>query len=131
MLLTIENRIFKKRPSAPASLRLLQNAIASAADKLVVTLPRESEQIRSRLLALVSSLNADEATDQNAAAREFESILCDYQRAEQDVQQKREQALIDSIDLLAGILEDVTSGQRKQSNDLAGLIRSVELAAES
>jgi diguanylate cyclase (GGDEF)-like protein len=131
MLLTIENRIFKKRPSAPASLRLLQSAIASAADKLVVTLPRQSEQIRSRLLALVSSLNGDEATDHNAAAREFESILCDYQVAEQDVQQKREQALIDSIDVLAGILEDLTNGQRKQSEDLAALMRSVQLAADA
>src|SRR5690349_6223304 len=130
MLLTIENRIFKKRPSAPASLRLLQSAIASAADKLVVTLPSQSEQIRSRLLALVSSLNGDEATHHNAAAREFESILCDYQVAEQDGQQKREQALIDSIDVLAGILEDLTNGQRKQSENLAALMRSVQLAAD-
>jgi diguanylate cyclase (GGDEF)-like protein len=132
MLLTIENRIFKKRPSAPASLRLLQSAIASAADKLVLTLPSQGEHIRSRLLALVSSLDQDDATaDLNAAAREFEAILGDYQIAEQDLLQKREQALSDTIELLDGVLDDLTNGQRKRSEDLAALIGGVEAAAEA
>lgn len=132
MLLTIENRIFKKRPSVPGSLRLLQSAIASAADKLVLTLPSQSEHIRSRLLALVSSLDQDEAgADLNAAAREFEAILGDYQIAEQDLLQKREQALHDTIELLGGVLQDLTNGQRKHTAELAALIRGIELTAEA
>lgn len=130
MLLTIENRIFKKRPSAPASLRLLQSAIASAADKLVLTLPSQSEHIRSRLLALVSSLDQDDATA-DLATREFEAILGDYQIAEQDLLQKREQALSDTIELLGGVLADLTNGQRKRSEDLAALIRGVEPAGDA
>src|SRR5690348_7156872 len=128
MLLTIENRIFKKRPSVAGSLRLLQSAIASAADKLVLTLPSQSEHIRSRLLALVSSLDQDDATaDLNAAAREFEAILGDYQITEQDLLQRREQALSDTIELLSGVLEDLANGQRKQTEDLQSVICGVEL----
>jgi len=132
MLRTLENRIFKKQPCVPEALRHLQSAIGSAADKLVETLPGQSEHIRSRLVALVSSLDQDAATvDLNAIGREFDVILDDYQSTEHELLFKQEQTLCETIEVLTRVRRDLTTGQSKHSAEMAALICGVELAGES
>ena len=80
LLPTRIQKLWKSGSLGSEALRCFQNAIASVAERLVLTLPSHSSHIRSRLLALVASLDHDQDGEHlGVTAAEFDNILGEYQ----------------------------------------------------
>lgn len=126
-LVTPLNKLIGRRSLPSEAQRCFQAAIASVADKLVITQSGENDQIQSRLQSLASSLDQDaDRARLNATAEQFDEILADYQNAEHHILHRREDTVRETLKVLNRVLHYLRDAQGKQSDDLAAVTHKLE-----
>src|SRR5689334_14485069 len=126
-LVTPLNKLIGRRSLPSEAQRCFQAAIASVADKLVITQSGENDQIQSRLQSLASSLDQDaDRARLNATAEQFDEILADYQNAQLHILHRREDTVRETLKVLNRVLHDLRDAQGKQSDDLAAVTHNLE-----